>query len=281
MKTQLNHAWSKGDSEIKLFRKMSEILSTNYNVAFIEETHLHTISYHSATINQTAARELSDLWIITFSPSKKRIRTTFLQAKYHRQNILPSGTFKGDYFQFELLSTRPPLLTGSSFNFPADILSFSCCDSVGTYGVFYIDDTASIDMAYCCASKLTPAAVPTTYGQFSVPLIFPTDPISINSCNCNTCGELNYTYDIDFFTNNLLQLKIGAEIQFYPEIVSFVRTALSTSTVNNTATSELISLIDNGFRGPTDTSETVNRSSEGNPHILIINVDEKESTKNI
>lgn len=277
MKLQLNKAWIAGDTEVDLFRKMSKILSATYNVTFVEETHQHRISYHSNTINQTALRELSDLWIIAFSQSQKRIRTTFLQAKYHRNNILPTGVFHADYFQYELLSTRPKLLSGSSFNFPADILTFSCCDSIGTYGVFYIDSTKSIDMAYCCASNLNVGSVPTTYGQFSVDLAFPTIPSAVNNCNCDVCSELNYTYDIDVFTDNLLQLNIGAEIQFYPEILDYVKNILRKN--NIISMPDLFNLIDEtlDFNSGDNkiNNENLDKFEDGNPNILIINVDER------
>lgn len=278
MKVELNSKWNKGDTEIDLFRKMNLILSMTYNTLFIEETHQRRIDFHSVTINRVVSRELSDLWIITFSPNQKRIRTTFLQAKYHRKNILPSGTFKGDYFQHELLSTRPNLLNGGSFNFPLNILSFSCCNSIGSYGIFYVDNIKSIDMAYCCASNLTSAITPSSYGQISVNLSFPNKTLpTINNCNCNFCSELNYTYDINFFTQNLLQLNIGAEIQFYPNISIFIKNTLQKK-IASTEVANLISLIDELSKNSSN-NEDSEIFEEGNPNILIINVDEKTATK--
>ena len=277
MKAELNIAWEKGDTEIDLFRKMSIILSEIYNVAFIAETHQHRVSYYSNTISQIAQRELSDLWIIAFSPSQNRIRTTFLQAKYHRKNLLTSGIFHADFFQFELLSTKATLLTGSSFNFPEDCLSFSCCGSVGSYGVFYVDNTTSIDMAYSSAEILTAATSPTNYGQISVDLSFPTSPISINNCNCIICSELNYTYDIDFFTKNLLQLNIGAELQINPKMLAYIRALLSKLDASTTTT-QLITTINN-ISPIDDANNNLEMKSEGNPNVLIINVDEQISNK--
>lgn len=275
MKKQLNTIWKKGDTEIDLFRKISTILGTIYNVAFIAETHQHRVSYYSNTISQIALRELSDLWIIAFSPAQNRIRTTFLQAKYHRKNLLPSGIFHADFFQYELLSTKATLLSGSSYNFPTDCLSFSCCGSVGSYGVFYIDSTTSIDMAYSSADILTAATSPTNYGQISVDLSFPSVPISINNCSCNICSELNYTYDIDYFTRNLLQLNIGAELQIHPEMLAYVRKLLSRVT-NSEAISQLLTTIDN-ITPSNDVESDLEMKNDGNPNILIINVDEKAS----
>ncbi len=279
MKAQLNAVWKTVDTEVDIFRKMSNILKVNYHVAFIEETHQHSITYYSPTVRRNAIRELSDLWIIAFSPSKKRIKTTFLQAKYHNSNILLARIFRADFFQFELLSTRPSLLKGSIFNFPPDALSFGCCNSVGCYGVFYIDSTATIDMAYCSANLLTNRSVaPKRYRQAPVNLVFPSVPISVSNCNCNVCTELNYTYDIDFFTQNLLELNIGAELQVHPQMLSFVKNIMIRMS-NTIAINQLINTIDSFVEsGLWDMiNESTKNINPGNPNIFIINVDEKAS----
>lgn len=277
MKVQLNSLWRRTDSEVDLFRKMSDVLKLTYNLTFVQETHQRRITYYSNTISQNAQRELSDLWIIAFSPSQKRIRTTFLQAKYHRANLLPSGIFHADYFQFELLSTRANLLNGGTFNFPLDTLSSGCCDSVGCYGIFYIDNSASIDMAYCTAKLLSNTSVPpTSYRQVAVNLSFPNLPIAVNNCSCNVCSELNYTYDIDFFTQNLLELNIGAEVQFHPTLLTFIK-GLILTLPSTTAVNQLINTIDNIFESRDIIVDTTGNAEDGSPNILIINVDEKAS----
>ena len=153
---------------------MSSILSARYNVTFVGVTHQQYVSFHCKNINQIATREISDLWIISFSPSLQKARMTFLQAKYHRANLSQQHrTFRGDYFQYELLSQRPTLTTivGQKFNFPPDILSFSCCGSIGSYGVFFIDNNDQIDLAYCSAEYLTTNSIlPTAYGQYLIDL---------------------------------------------------------------------------------------------------------------
>ncbi|MCS4302399.1 hypothetical protein [Chryseobacterium sp. BIGb0232] len=277
MKSQLNQIWALGDTEIDLFRKMSNILSIEYGTLFIEETHQHRICFDSNVINEPAYRELSDLWIIAYSPIEKRIRMTFLQAKYHRKNLLPSRIFHGDYFQYELLSTRPLLTHGSSFNFPANILKFDCCDSVGSYGVFYIDYDKKIDMAYCCASQLTADNEPTSYRQFFVNLSFPPITVSeqIIKCRCNICSELNYTFDIDIFTENLLELNIGAEVlQEHFDIISFLKFFLQRNLINENL-NQLLDLINDDFNGGRIDGNDFFKSEGGNPHILLINVDGK------
>ncbi len=276
MKAQLNHRWSKGDSEIHLFRKMSDILSANYDTLFIRETHQRRISYHSETINHEASRELSDLWIIAYSPRQKRVRTTYLQAKYHRKNILPHGVFKGDYFQYELLAHRPILLHGGAMNFPLDVLSGSCCDSVGSYGIFYIEDDGFLNLAYCCASNLSFVEQPTTYGQFSINLSFPDDPQGIKFCKCFTCAEFNYTFEIDTFTDHLLQLHIGEELVYnYPGLI-FLRNFFMRN-ITGSNVSSLINTIDDIVGGNNNTGgdDDFFKSEGGNPNILLINVDKK------
>jgi len=278
MKIELNTLWTKGDTEIHLFRKMSDILQANYDTLFIKETHQRRISYHSETINREAFRELSDLWIIAYSPVKKRIRTTFLQAKYHRKNILPDEVFKGDYFQHELLSTRPELLNGGTLNFPLNVLSRSCCDSVGSYGIFYVEDDNCLNMAYCCASNLSTTDYPATYGQFSVNLSFPKDSQGVKFCECFKCAEFNYTFEIDTFTDHLLQLNIGEELGYnFPGLIFLRNFFIRNMTTFNaslllTTIADILDRDNNSGRG-----EDFFKTEGGNPNILLVNVDRKEN----
>ncbi|MFZ4545214.1 MAG: hypothetical protein ACOYOA_14265 [Saprospiraceae bacterium] len=227
MKVELNTVFSPSDGEIKLFRKMSNILSRTYNVTFIAETHKQSVSYHSIAIKGAAIREISDLWIIAFSPLKSRARMTFLQAKYHR-GILGTATpsFKGEFFQYELLSERPLIKNvGKKFTFPTDILSFSCCTSIGSYGVFFIDSSGQIDMAYSSASYLSLSSPgPKTYRSLPVNLSIP-NIISSGTCicDCYVCSERISCFDIDTFTNAILDLEIGAELTPFPHILSFIQ----------------------------------------------------------
>lgn len=279
MKIELNTRWTRGDSEIHLFRKMSNILEVNYDTLFIQETHQRRISYHSQTVNQEVFRELSDLWIIAYSPMQKRIRTTFLQAKYHRKNILPEEFFKGDYFRYELLSQRPQLLHGGTLNFPLDVLYSSCCDSVGSYGIFYIGNDDHINMAYCCASNLSTVDQPTTYGQFSVNLSFPKESQEVKFCNCFHCAELNYTFEIDSFTYHLLQLNIGEELGYnYPGLIflrNFFTRNITTGNVSLLTTINDILRRNHNNEGGDDSF----KSEGGNPNILLINVDRREDKR--
>jgi hypothetical protein len=238
---------------------MSSILSSKYDVAFIDETHRHYVKYHSEQVGRVAKREISDLLIISFSPTKQKARMTFLQAKYHRANLNQSHTtFKGDFFQFELLSKRPMLIncSGNKFNFPLDILSFSCCSSVGSYGVFFIDRNKQVDLAYCTAKYLTTTS-------------------SLTSCRCSSCSELVSCFDIDTFTNSILALEIGAELTFFPNILMFVQGIIMNNNISTT-TNQFINFINNSpFKGTNDPIDSTNLG--GSPiNILIINADERK-----
>jgi hypothetical protein len=258
---------------------MSSILSTNYNVAFVEETHQQYVSYKSLQVGQIATREISDLWIISFSPTKQRVRMTFLQAKYHRATLNHfHRTFKGDYFQYELLSQRPMLtaVVEQRYNFPLDILSHSCCDSIGSYGIFFIDNSNHIDLAYCSANYLTVTnALPRKYASYLAHLNIPyNNTPQISLCACNQCSELISCFDIDTFTNSILQLEIGAELIHFPSILTFIRSVLQRQTTNTTL-SQLIDFIDSQQYQVLNDD---NANFDGLPsNLLIINTDEKKS----
>lgn len=276
MKIELNSISTTTNSEIELFEKMRSILSTRYNVTYIEKTHRQSVSYYSNTIKQLATREISDLWIISFSPSKQRVRMTFLQAKYHRAILDQNNTtFYADYFQYELLSQRPILtaIVGRRLNFPLDILSFSCCSSIGSYGVFFIDNNRQIDLAYCSAGYLkTNSSLPTSYGQKPIYLNIPYNAIhQLTPCGCG-CSELVSCFDIDTFTKSILNLEIGVELSFYPNILRYVQAVIQQ--LNNTATTNQFIEFVNNF--PTNNSND-NINVDGSPsNILLINTDEKK-----
>lgn len=277
MKTELNKISTTKDTEVMLFRNMSSILSATYHVAFIGETHQQYVTYQSVTVGRAAKREISDLWIVAFSPTQSQIRMTFLQAKYHR-GVLDhhNRTFSGDYFQFELLSQRPTLLTNVNhkYNFPLTILSFSCSDSVGSYGVFFIDAAGQIDLAYCCAKNLSrKTPLPTSYRSYPVDLDIPFyHGKKLNPCSCGKCLELESCFDIDTFTDAILKLEIGAELVHHPIIISFVRNVLNPHTSNATV-KQFVDFVDNSGLITTFGS---NESFESlTPNLLLVNVDKK------
>jgi hypothetical protein len=260
---------------------MSSILSKKYNVSFICETHKQSVSYLSTQINQIATREISDLWIVVFSPLRGKARMTFLQAKKHT-GILNQyhRVFSGDYYQYELLSQRSVLtrVIGQRFNFPQEILSFSCCSSIGSYGVFF-NDNNKIDLAYSSAAYLkTNSVLPTTYRQFPIDLEIPflTNKHPIVSPSCNVCTELISCFDIDTFTQSLLALEIGGELTYYPEIFASVIGIIQQQNISSgidIAANQLIDFAYSFLGQNLDNNSGLDGQTPTN--IMIINTDEK------
>lgn len=282
MKIELNTVATTSDSEITLFRHMSLILSKRYNVSFIGETHKQSVSYLSTQINQIATREISDLWIVAFSPLSGKARMTFLQAKKHKGNLNQNHRiFSGEYFQYELLSQRPVLtkVIGQRFIFPQDILSFSSCSSIGAYGVFFVDDNKEIDLAYSSAAYLkTNSVLPTTYGQYKIDLEIPffTNKQIVISPFCNDCTELISCFDIDTFTQSILALEIGGELTYYPKIFVSVIGILQQQNIRSGIDIAATQLIDFAYSFLGQNIDNDGRLDGKSPtNILIINTDEK------
>lgn len=285
MKAELNKIWHPRDGEILLFRKMSHILSFLYNVTFVQEVHARRVHFTSPSVSASVSREIADLWIIAYSPAQQKGKMTFLQAKYHRGHLASPALFGAEYFQYELLSQRLPLTSGGTLNLPNAILNTGCCDSVGSYGVFYLDSKNRIDLAYCCASLLKAVGtLPTAAKSFSIKLQFPTMGTAVGQCNgCDACNELNYTYDINAFTDSILNLEIGADIQHYPEILAYVR-SVTAKLPYDPAVGELLSFISNIIPpqgGGTDNDDTGSNDGGLPGSLMIINVDGKEGFRSI
>lgn len=280
MKSELNKLWDRGDNEIRLFQKMSYILGFTYDVAFVKEVHARMVHFDSSSLKIPITKEIADVWIIAYSPVLKQGKMTFLQAKYQRKGLSVPRIFKADYFQYELLSQRLKLTSGGTLNLPKDILSIGCCDSIGSYGVFYWDTGNKIDMAYCCASNLTTSSVlPATRGVHLVDLQFPALSEAVSGCGkCHSCQELNFTYDINTFRDSILDLEIGADIQHHPEILELIKST-SAKYIQEPAVSGLLSFINdimpNSGEGRDNTSEESNEPILPG-HLFVINVDGRE-----
>lgn len=280
MKAQLNAVWAPADGEVDLFRKMSTILSSSYKVAFIQEVHKRSIRFMSTTVSVEARREIADLWIIAYSPSRKKVKMTFLQAKFHKAHLARPGIFSAEFFQYELLSKRLMLSSGGKLDLPKDILNSGCCDSVGSYGIFYLDATDKLELAYCSANELRSLSLqPKVYGQHHIDLQFPVTAQAVGNCNtCTACTERNYTYEIDVFTKSLLDLEIGADIYHNDKVLDFIRSVIVKKAVSDPTISDFVQFIndvpplggDGGGAG--DNSDDIGMPA----HLLIINVDGEE-----
>jgi len=271
MKKEINKIYKKRYGEIKLFEKMSDILKNHYNVSFVEKTHAHYVSFLSKTIKKKVRREISDLWIIMYSKNRKIAKMTFLQAKFHKSKTNLPFKFTGEYFQHELLSKRPQIYNiGKKYSFPPNILSFTDNDAIGTFGTFYFDCNNKIDFAYSVASFIKSRNVGTENKQTSTPLILPS--ITDNSCliKLNKLSSIDViaTHSIDCFTNSVLGLMIGAEIQQNNKVLSMIGGLLiNSSAKNEIAVTNFLSYFD---VNPNDLPEKDNVSN-----IMIIDVDSK------
>lgn len=225
IKTALNKEYNKAtDGEILLFRKLSSILEKKYSSTFIEEIHQRRIKYTSFAIDREVCRELSDLWIIVYSPNQQKAKMTFLQAKYIKHNISTIPLyFSADYFQFELLKMRI-ILNESSMNFPKNILSYTNNETIGTYGIFYRDSEDTVEFAYCSAARMNCFSSPLSSSRHNSRMSLPENLEIPNSLFINNEEICLYACDVNSFTKNLIDFKIGAEITENNDIVNFIAT---------------------------------------------------------
>lgn len=259
--------------EIDLFQEVANYLSRSYRCTFINETHQQYVRFNSSVSGCRQRRELSDLWIITYSPSRQQAKMTFLQAKLKKnlRAVRIPFSFRGDYFQFDLLSTRPLITDLSKFGFPQDILSNAVLESVGTYGIFFYDNTRNIDFAFSTATELRPTARPVICTTGERTLYFP----NINHGHAQFLYshseiELRCSLDADYFELCLLNLFVGTPILNDINLISYLRSFLSTTNSNNTTVNDFLNFI-NEVR-PINNND-FDFQKQGNPRILLINVD--------
>lgn len=107
-------------------------------------------------------REIGDVVIIAYSPTRQISKITFVQCK-HDQNIIKSSfkSFKGDIFQYYLMVNRPyikrtknPILTNTK-----DLFQHALIPSITSYGVFY-HNGSNYDMAYLNSKYLNQHGTP-------------------------------------------------------------------------------------------------------------------------
>lgn len=276
MKKELNNFISSNVKfdEVKLFQELKRILSHKYQTTFIYETHKQYVEFTSKK-KCNVKRELSDLWIITYSKKVKKAKMTFLQAKLERKkkkNYIPFK-FKGDYFQFELLAYRPNFTNKNKFNFPSNILSSSISDSVGSFGIFYYDAKSKIDFAFSVASNLDCSAntnCNTKNISLSIKNLYKVHP-QYKICRYNEI-EMISTIDADTFEHGLLNLMIGTPIESDLNLLKFLNQYFQG--LKNNGASDFIDFINLTIGiAQNDNSELSTRKEERNPNILLLNVD--------
>jgi hypothetical protein len=152
--------------EVPLFQSLHKALASLSNRFDVAEFHgnAHQVEFTgNGSYARTNARcELSDLMIISFSPSKRCARLTFLQAKSERAKVqlVHSHNFSANLEQWYLLENRPFITgVGANFNPPNDLLSSSLLPSVGSFAFFYKDSTGAFQIYYASASYMIPPGV--------------------------------------------------------------------------------------------------------------------------
>lgn len=272
MRELFNMTISLYDNEISLFRKLAKLLAIDYKVTFIHETHKELVTFHSCILNTEVRKEISDLWIIMYSPKKRKARMTFLQVKKYPFNnrVTNPFVFKGDYLQHELLSLRPQI---KNSQFPQDILSFTDNDSIGTFGVFYRDYLGQIDLAYATAKSIIPCGHP-VYNKTSVYRTMIMPDVGINPYieeYYDICNERSIisTLNLDIFVGGILNLIIGAEIHKDHQIMNFLNKTLRYFVDTNPEIKDFLNFIEAIDIRIEDNA----RGVDNIPNIALINVD--------
>ncbi len=214
---------SKGTlSEVNLFHSMMETFRFCYGATVIvSETHQNYVGFDAihplnGQLYNDVTREISDLHIITYSPSRVIARETFLQAKVAngKNGLQTNGTFcfSGDWRQYDLLSRRPAL------KFPLkkkpyylcyhphlDYLQQAVLPSIGSYGVFYRNKNNEVDFAYQPADKLICNGIKNKEAQFTLNTL-------CNKLNVPHIPDLQYSLSVDEFEKEIISMHVGSPI---------------------------------------------------------------------
>lgn len=204
-------------SELNLFRQMMQAFSSRYGAVVVEETHQHYVHFvagHTPFRKPIPARkEISDILIVAYSPSRKVARETFLQAKVARNldGLQSNGDFifTGENYQYYLLSERP-LFDVPRFDLQdVPVLRDAILPSIGSYGVFYEVGNNRVDFAYQPADKLICHNID-AYGHVGLEInqrIAKYDEPSI-------IPDLQYTLSIDEFEYAVTHMLVGSPVTF-------------------------------------------------------------------
>ena len=273
-------------NEVCLFREISRYFSKTYQCTFIEETHQHYVTFDSSIHQCSKEREISDLLIISYSIKRKKIRMTFLQAKLNKKTFNKKPfRFKGDYFQYDLLSTRPSI-TDKRNIFESDVLSKALYDSVSSYGIFYKEGRGNLNFAYSTASdlKTTKHAIKcsTKERTFYFPeiksndLLIKFNPILKNNNHLlYDRTELQATLDADIFECCLLNLIVGTPIESDYKTLISIKTLVSKK-ITDTIVNQFSSFIDDLLIDQDINNQITDLNFETTPQILLINIDDQK-----
>jgi hypothetical protein len=261
--------------EIALFREMQRILSEKYKCTFISETHQQYVNFKSPTTSCLKRRELSDLWLISYSPKKMHARMTFLQAKLERKPF-SNGLFKfkGDYYQHDLLSKRPLIINANKkFNFPDNILKNSILESVGSFGIFYFDNKNNLDFAYSTASDIQGIIKKASCKTKTIQLHFKAlHSNTVTHIKTKKLIELRQTLNADCFEFGLINLIVGTPI-IDKDIISYLKIFLEKIKDEDSTVMDFLnylSLVDD------NNIENTNFNKKRFTNLFLINVDSIE-----
>lgn len=157
-------------------------------------------------------REIGDLLLIMYSKKKSVAKISFIQCKHHHSlSVVPPSIFKGDIFQFYLMSKRPivnscrhPLLN----RYP-DFYHNALIPSVTSYGVFYKSKT-NFEFAYFNSEHLSITGIPFTIKKYPQHILFTGTYSYVNKSY--PFGDVNGTKDIKEFGDSIEKLNIGTII---------------------------------------------------------------------
>jgi len=243
-------------NEINIFRAMEKSLAKKTSAVFVKETHGRSglVEYTSNNCPVPVVKEISDLLIVSFNPNNSITRICFLQAKYHRNYITPFLKFKGDFYQWELLRLRPTIKNFGNSYFPSDILSFTNFKSITAFGVFYYDFNNDIDMLFSIPELIKPTKIKKHKSNPSTTLIFQGKKnCPLINCWTSTTNELMTTCNLDVFETQLLKGVVGAPINGYKSIESYLHMAIKS--IQKDYSHDLLNQIDRSF-GPIETHES-------------------------
>lgn len=218
MKVEFNTAIATIEkSEINLFKEMGVILNNSKSTDFYQacETHQKYVEFNSNITSSKTRCEISDLLLIAYSRSRKKIRITFLQAKFNRKKWDKGKKrfrFNSSVRQYNLLSERFKIHHSNAHNLPKDILA-SCSPSIGSFGIFYYPkypEVSEINFTYCVANQLE------KYSNISKENIQKNRAkgfyINMDKEGEKDGDELLVTFDMDTFHSAFTNLEIGALI---------------------------------------------------------------------
>ena len=246
--------------EEALFTAMLNYFNNTYPCAtWLRKTHQYYVRFNcvdprTQMYYHQKRCEISDLLIVTYSPLQQIAKATFLQAKYSKKKYQRPFSFKGDAFQYFLLSQRPIITDTHNPSFPQDILSNAQRDSIGSFGVFYRNK--QMDFSFSVATDIQIVSPTCTKGAI------------LQYKHRRTCRK-RHPLDIDTrtlfganaFEKALLCFEIGSP--FDPSTIKDILSVYYSQNQN------VKNLCNNMNINVTDDSNSIEH-----PHVLIVNVDE-------